>query len=199
MASQVDIINHALTKLGEIRIQDVEEDTKPAREALAVWDLLLESELSANSWTFAARRASIAALASAPAWGYQFAYEFPSDLLALTYVNGQSIISISDFNGSTAPIYKVEGREILTDIAGPLQVMYTALVTDPDKWDAGFRNAFAIKLAQVLCFPLTQREGKETGLYQEYQLAVQVAKQRAAIQMPPQTLQDSTWFAERAS
>lgn len=199
MASQVDIINHALTKLGEIRIQDVEEDTKPAREALAVWDLLLESELSANSWTFAARRASIAALVSAPAWGYQFSYEFPADLLALTYVNGQSIISISDFNGSTAPIYKVEGREILTDIAGPLQVMYTALVTDPDKWDAGFRNAFAIKLAQVLCFPLTQREGKETGLYQEYQLAVQVAKQRAAIQMPPQTLQDSTWFAERSS
>lgn len=199
MASQVDIINHALTKLGEIRIQDVEEDTKPAREALAVWDLLLESELSANSWTFAARRASIAALASAPAWGYQFAYEFPSDLLALTYVNGQSIISISDFNGSTAPIYKVEGREILTDIAGPLQVMYTALVTDPDKWDAGFRNAFAIKLAQVLCFPLTQREGKESGLYQEYQVAVQTAKQRAAIQLPPQMLQDSTWFAERES
>lgn len=199
MASQVDIINHALTKLGEVRIQDIEEDSKPAREALAVWDLLLESELSANSWAFAARRASIAALAQAPAWGYLYAYEFPSDLLALTYVNGQSIISIADFNDSTAPIYKVEGREILTDIAGPLKIMYTALVTDPDKWDAGFRNAFAIKLAQVLCFPLTQREGKESGLFQEYQMAVQTAKQRAAIQMPPQTLQDSTWFAERES
>lgn len=199
MASQVDIINHALTKLGEVRIQDVEEDSKPAREALAVWDLLLESELALNSWAFAARRASIAALAAAPAWGYQFAYEFPQDLLALTYVNGQSVISIADFNGSTSPIYKVEGREILTDIAGPLQIMYTARVTDPDNWDAGFRNAFAIKLAQVLCFSLTQREGKESGLYQEYLAAVQTAKQRAAIQMPPQSLQDSTWFAERES
>lgn len=199
MASQVDIINHALTKLGEVRIQDVKEDSKPAREALAVWDLLLESELSLNSWAFAARRASIAALATPPAWGYLYAYEFPQDLLALTYVNGQSVISIADFNGSTAPIYKVEGREILTDIAGPLQIMYTARVTDPDNWDAGFRNAFAIKLAQVLCFSLTQREGKESGLYQEYLAAVQTAKQRAAIQMPPQSLQDSTWFAERES
>jgi hypothetical protein len=51
-----------------------------------------------------------------------------------------------------------------------------------------------------LCYTLTPlREGREQLLFREYQMAVETAKQRSAIQAPPQFAQDSTWFAERES
>ena len=198
MASQVDIVNHALTKLGEARIQDMNEDSKAAEEASAVWDLILESELSANNWKFATKRASIPASATPPAFGYERAFPVPADFLALTYVEGQGAQDTSDYRGATLSAYVIEAGEILTDLPAPLQIIYTARVTDPDRWDPGFRNAFAIKLAQALCYTLTPlREGREQLLFREYQMAVETAKQRSAIQSPPQFPQDSSWFAER--
>ena len=48
MASRIDIINLALTRIGESRIEGLDEESKAADEALAVYDLLLDSELMAN-------------------------------------------------------------------------------------------------------------------------------------------------------
>lgn len=200
MASQVDIVNHALTKLGEARIQDMGEDSKAAEEASAVWDLLLDAELSANNWKFATKRASLPASATPPAFGFARAFPVPADFLALSYVVGQNAQDTSDYRPDALATFEIEAGQILTDLPAPLRIVYVARVTDPNLWDSGFRNAFAIKMAQSLCYTLTPlREGREQLLFREYQMAVETAKQRSAIQAPPQFAQDSTWFAERES
>jgi len=200
MASQVDIVNHALTRLGEARIQDMGEDSKAAEEASAVWDLLLDAELSANNWKFATKRASLPASATPPAFGFARAFPVPADFLALSYVVGQNAQDTSDYRPDALATFEIEAGQILTDLLAPLRIVYVARVTDPNLWDSGFRNAFAIKMAQALCYTLTPlREGREQLLFREYQMAVETAKQRSAIQAPPQFAQDSTWFAERES
>ena len=155
---------------------------KAAEEASAVWDLILTPELSANNWKFATRRASIPASATPPAFGYERAFPVPADFLALTYVEGQGAQDTSDYRGSTLSAYVIEAGEILTDSPAPLQIIYTARVTDPDRWDPGFRNAFAIKMAQALCYTLTPASGRSrTASFPRVPDGRRTAKQRSAI------------------
>lgn len=198
MPSRVDIVNHALTKLGEERIIALTDEVVAARHASAVFDLILEGELQANSWTFAMRRASLAAVSPAPAWGYQYAYLVPADFLHLEYVDGQEdSASRSEFIGTWAPIYRLEGQRIITNIEPPLRIIYTARMDDPNDWDPGFRNAFAIKLAEVLCDPVTQNTTKKQILMAEYAQQIAVSRQRSAIQNPPTQRRDGSWLEAR--
>ena len=198
MPSRVDIVNHALTKLGEERIIALSDEVAAARHASAVFDLVLEGELQANSWAFSMRRASLAASAAAPVWGYQFAYPVPADFIHLFYVDGQEEnASRSEFVGSWDPIYRVEGRQIVTNLSAPLRIIYTAMIEDPNEWDPGFRNAFAIKLAEVLCDPVTQNTTKKQLLEREYASQIALSKQRTAIQNPPTQPRDGTWLQAR--
>ncbi len=199
MASRIDIINVALTKLGENRILELDEQTKQAEETGAVYDSILESELIANRWGFATKRASIAALAEAPTWGYARKFAIPPDCLAVQYVNGQSVISLDTLRTSDEPIWSIEGQAILTDLAAPLQIIYTAMIENPDEWNAGFRKAMAIKIAEVVCISLTNDKGLRDRLTQEYEIAIRDARQQAAIQSPPQELRDSSWLTARVS
>lgn len=198
MPSRVDIVNHALTKLGEERIIALSDEVAAARHASAVFDLVLEGELQANSWAFSMRRASLAASATAPVWGYDFAYPVPANFIHLFYVDGQEEnAGRSEFVGSWDPVYRVEGRQIVTNLAGPLKIIYTAMIEDPNEWDPGFRNAFAIKLAEVLCDPVTQNTTKKQLLEREYASQIALSKQRTAIQNPPTQPRDGTWLQAR--
>ena len=42
MASQTDVVNLALTKLGQDRVINISDDTEPARVIRANWDLTLD-------------------------------------------------------------------------------------------------------------------------------------------------------------
>lgn len=199
MASRIDIINVALTRLGENRILELDEGTKPAEEVSAVYDSILESELMDNRWGFATKRASIAALAEAPTWGYARKFAVPADCLSVQYVNGQSMTSLDYLRTSDEAVWKIEGTSIMTNLATPLQIIYTAKVENPDEWDAGFRKVMAIKIAETVCITLTNDKALRDRLSQEYEMAIRTARQNSAIQSPPQELRDSSWLQARVS
>jgi hypothetical protein len=197
MTSRVDIINVALTKLGENRILEIDEGTKQAEETSAVYDSILESELMENRWGFATKRASLAALAEAPEWGYARKFALPADCLSVQYVNGQSLVSLDYMRSSDSTIWKLEGGAILTDLAAPLQIIYTAKIDNPDEWDAGFRKVMSIKIAEIVCVSITNDKSLRDRLTQEYEMSIRTARQQSAIQSPPQDLRDSSWLAAR--
>ena len=65
MATQLEIINRALTKLGADRIGSGEIATpasKNAREAVHMYSIVRDAELRKNTWKFSIRRASMAYL-----------------------------------------------------------------------------------------------------------------------------------------
>lgn len=194
MPSQIDIVNHALALLGQPKITGLEEENASARTAKAVYALTLEAELQANAWGFATKRASIAALATPPSWGYAFAYPLPADCLTLQYVEGQQQSQDLGILTSGREVYRIEGQSIVTDLEGPLQIVYTTIVQDPNRWDAGFRYAMAYKLADAMCIAITQNTVKKQFLAAQYEDAIRRSMQRSAIQSPPTVPRDSSWL-----
>lgn len=198
MASQIEVCNHALTKLGADRLLSLADDNKGARAIAAVYDRLLDAELSRNRWSFAIKRASLPALADAPLWGYEKAYNLPVDCLSLVWVDGAGqALGLSDLLMDSATPYLIEGRKILTDLPAPLRIRYVARVVDPGQWDPSFWDAFAARLAFEICEDVTQAAGKKDALWGEYRASIAQARRVAAIQGAPQVAADDSWLQAR--
>ena len=197
MASRIDIINLALTRIGESRVLELDEDSKAADEARAVYDLLLDSELMAHRWGFAQKRAALPASLPAPSWGYANRFQIPADSLSIVYVDGQEPASLDDLRQSRFPTWQIEGRDIATDLPAPLNVLYVARIENPDEWSASFRTAFSYKLAEVLAIPISGDNGIRDRMTQAYEIAIRDAQRQSAIQSAPQFVADSTWLEVR--
>lgn len=157
MASQVEICNRALTKLGASRITSLSDANKGARAMSALWDTVRRAELRKRPWSFALRRASLASLSTAPTWGFALAYQLPSDFLRLTQVSDIYLIpGMTDYREGDDSAYAIEGSQLLTDFSAPLKIRYIADVTDTGFFDALFVEVMASKLAYEACYDITQ-------------------------------------------
>lgn len=198
MASQVELANRALTKVGAARILSLTDDLESARTINAVWDSLRDAELRKRNWNFAIQRDSLAALASAPDWGFSYQYQLPADCLRVIqageYFPG---VSLTDYRGVSESMWKVEGGRILTDLGAPLAIRYISRVTDCQTWDALFAEYFACRLAVELCERLTQSNTKKEMLIGEAKMALREASGSGAIENPPEPIQDTAWTVAR--
>lgn len=198
MASQVEIANRALTKLGAARIISFGDDNKQARAISSMWDIVRDSELRAHIWSFSVKRTALPALVSTPDWGYEYEYQVPGDYLRLLQVNDvYNGPSMDDYrNGATAD-YVLEGRKILTDFGAPLKIRYIARMEDTTMWDTNFVEAFACKLAFELAEDLTQSNQKKGTAFDEYKMSLMTAVRAASIEQPAQDLPDNSWLLSR--
>jgi hypothetical protein len=144
MASQVEIANRALTKLGAARIISFDDDNKQARAINSMFGIVRDAELRAHLWSFTVKRTSLAALTTTPDWGYDYEYQLPSDYMRLLQVNDiYPGPSMEDYRNQAVAEYVVEGRKILTNLVAPLKIRYCARIEDTTQWDAAFVEAFA--------------------------------------------------------
>ncbi len=198
MASKIDIVNRALTKIGDDRIMDILDDQENAKTINSMYDTVLAAELRARVWNFTVKRASLPALASVPPFGYLLEYQLPVDHLRLIQVGETYVgLSLSDYVGTSEAEFQVEERKIRTDLAAPLKIRYVSLVTDPGLYDALFVEAFASRLAVECCERLTQSNTKRQLAAEEYTLAIRTALRADAIENPPQTMPDESWIMSR--
>ena len=86
-ASEVQICNVALRKLGARRITALTDDTEEAKSCTDVFDRLRDKLLRIHPWNFATKRAALAVSTTSPAWGYDNAYPLPADCLRITSVD----------------------------------------------------------------------------------------------------------------
>lgn len=198
MASQVEIANRALTKLGAGRIISFNDDNKQARSVTSMYNIVRDAELRSHIWQFSVRRASIAALSTTPAWGYAYEYQLPSDCLRIIMVNDRYPgPSLDDYRNESVAEYAIEGNKILTDIGSPLKIKYISRIQDTTEWDAMFVEAFACRLAMEMAEDLTQSNTKRELAQAEYMAALRGAIRANAIQQPPQDLPDDSWMFSR--
>jgi len=201
MASKVEIINRALTKLGETRILSPTDNVKPAREANSIWDTVLKDELRAHPWNFAIKRDQIAADVATPSFEFAYQYTKPSDCLRFVQIGdfwvywNNTIRYTYELNPQTW--YKIEGNKILTDLGAPLKVRYIQDITDPQQFDASFVEALACRLARELAEPLTQSNTKKRDAVLEYREAMKMAKRNDAIEDPPEPIPEGDWIYAR--
>jgi hypothetical protein len=193
MASETEICNRALQKLGAQRIADLAENSKNARECAAAYPALRDAELRAHPWNFSITRVQLAAAADAPVFGRARSFPLPSNFLRVLPPYPEQNLNDRDWQIE-------DGDEVLaifTDDAAPLNIRYVQQVTDPNKMDPLFREALATKLALELCEALTQSNTKKDLLFRDYDAAIKLAKRTNAIENVPAEPATDTWITAR--
>jgi len=197
-SSDTAIANLALTKVGDLRITNLTDNTKPAREILAIYDMMRDKLQRTYNWRFCVKRVQLAAEVDTPVFEYENQYPIPSDCLRILQVGDYyPAPDLSDLISGSGAEYQLEGNKILTYDSGPLNLRYLSRVTDPTQFDPAFDDAFASLLAFNVCEALTQSSQKKESALRDYRLALSDAIRSNAIESPPESLADTTWISVR--
>lgn len=198
MATIVDIVNVGLTLLGESRIASLLDNSKPAREANAIYEQVRDSLLAGYTWSFAKARAQLPASATPPLFEYANAFQLPAGCLRITMVGDFYVgVDLTDYRGSPTQEFTIEGREILTNLGAPLNLKYINRVEDSTQFSPNFCSAFSAKLAEKLAESLTQSDSKRGRAEAAFNNEIRLAIRANAIELPPQKFADDEWIMSR--
>ena len=167
MASNTDIANFALTKLGHAVITNmVTDDSDEALAVNAVYEICRDEVLAQHPWNFATEWHALPTLAGAPDNpAYDAQYQLPKGTLRVWGLD------------TTGWSWVVEGTALLTNLTSP-SAQVTIRVTDSGLFSAGFTLTLGYRLAAELCNTLTARRGNASDYWEAYRMALQDAKTR---------------------
>lgn len=144
MASQIQIINVALSRIGANEITALDEATVESKLAVMLWEIARKATLRDHPWNFAITEVELSKLAVPATYNYSYSYQLPAGCVRLL-----EVYDCRDF--------KVAGRNIQTD-NDTITIRYISDVTDTAMWDALFTDAMAQRLAAELAYPLTKSQ-----------------------------------------
>lgn len=188
MSTRVEIANRALQKVGAKRIGSFTEGSREADSVNVCFDILLKAELQTNLWTFAIKRASIAADSETPT-GRSYQYSLPDDFLRLAPADPSYAPLPSDF--------LFEGRKVLTSLTAPLKIRYVSFDIDTATVDPLFAEALAARIAMEVSEELTGSASKKDALENAYTFHVSKARQTNSILSGPIAPEEDEWVYTR--
>ncbi len=162
-ASETEIANSALMKLGADRIVSLNDDTREARLLKEQYGKVRDDLLRSHPWNFAIERISLAALTTEPAFGFTYEFQLPTDCLR--------VLEIEDMDSE----WQKEGTKIRADIS-PLYIKYVKRITEVGKFDANFCEVLALKLAADIAYAVTQNASLKKQLNDEYEQKLRTAR-----------------------
>ena len=189
MASEVGICNAALAKLGLRSILAFTDDRTEARLATQTYEDIRDDVLRDHPWNFATFRAELAAEVTAPAFAYARAFNLPD---TPTYC----LRVLEVVNPSSWP-WKVEGRQILTDLGSPLQITFISRITNCDQMDALFRDALAARLAMEWAEKLTRTTTIQEAMAALYAKKLAEARSIDGQEGTREEISESSWISAR--
>ena len=189
MASEVDICNSALTKIGATLITSLTQSHKNATACNARYEDLRDDLLRTHTWNFATERVKLAQLSTEPTFGYDYEYQLPSDWIR--------VVSVHDVDYDRAVVkYKIEGTKLLTN-ASTIYLRYIKVVTDANEMTADFREALAWRLAAELAFPIANSGTMHDRMMVGFKSALRRARSADAIEDYPENMPESSWTSVR--
>jgi len=187
---QTEVARMALIRIGaKSALVSLDDDRPAARVLKAAWDIQRQATIREGSFNFSAARKTLPALSEAPAHGFTYQYQLPSDCLRLIEVVGAG--------GEPSDDYQIEGKRILTDAAAPIAIRYLRDVETLAEWDAAAREAFACRLAWKCGRRIAGSLYSEDHGEAEYLRAIQAAKGVDALENPPIEPMESAWIEAR--
>jgi hypothetical protein len=182
---RVDICNMALTWLGETPISSIDDESTRAELCQLNYQATRDATLEAHNWTFALERFIPAKNATPPIYGAGQAFDIPPQILRVVAVdNNESVIdpySTISINSREQVDWQLEGRQIICN----LDVIYARgirRIEEEGIFSPLFVQAFAAKLAVLLCLPLTASIDKWQAMQAQYEVIMSEAKTRDGIQ-----------------
>lgn len=179
MASEVDIVNLALSRLGDkatVSSIDPPEGSAQAAHAARFYPIARNSMQEMHPWAFTSRRITLALLAVTPPSEWAYAYAAPSDALNFLAVTAPD--AMDDYSAATPVPYTQSGApypqlafglytpqpyvlESLPDNSPVIYtnqidavLRYTALVVDTTKFSPLYIDALSWLLASHLAGPV---------------------------------------------
>lgn len=149
--SEVGICNMALGKIGAEAIGALTEASDNARACNRFYEYVRDELLRRHPWNFAVNRATLAQLATAPAYGYDHAYQLPTSPYCLR------VLELYEERDEGYD-FLIEGRSLITD-ADTARIKYIARVTDPTYFDSSFVETLATRLAAEIAVKVTGESG----------------------------------------
>lgn len=128
-------------------------------------------------------RVALAADTTSPVWEYSNSFPWPSDCLRIIEVD-------------TTEEWSVEGRNIVTDAAAPLNILYIADITDTSIYDAKFVEAYAMRLASDVAYELTANQTVVASVSTAYSSLIQEA--RLVDAQETLSASENTWLEARS-
>lgn len=152
--------------------------------------------LQATDWNFATRRAALAEHTSTPAFEFDHMYRLPADCLKVQQLYDAD--NHTQWKVETELDATVLHSFILTDLAAPLNIKYTADVLVTDQTPPMFIDALASRMAAEIAYPLTKSKTLANSLWNVYRAKSSEGFRRDAQEGTPHYLQDGEWVGVRA-
>ena len=149
MASVVDICNSALNLLGASTISALTDDSKNARLCNQRCEPIRNRVFRSHAWNCLTKRVQLAKDSAAPVIEFSNQYTLPTDCLRVLKIHNGTTDSVA-----SALEYKIEGRKIKTN-EGTVYLVYVALDTDPNNYDAYVQEAISHQLAADIAYAVT--------------------------------------------
>ena len=146
---KLDVWNIALDHLRERPLGATTDDRAEALWLNRNYNQQRDYMLGRGRWGFARERAMIAAETVNPAFGWNYRYTAPLDLIRLIPPTLEG-----DSNGRRIP-FLLEGAYIMSDYSGPLPTMYIKRITNEGLMTNNFIEVLALRLSLRMSHWLT--------------------------------------------
>ena len=184
MASEVDICNIGLTKLGEDTIISLTENSKAARLCNLVFADLRDAVLREHPWNFAIKRVELALLTTTPSFEFDFEHQLPSDNLRVIKID-DDLIS-----------HRIEGNKLLSN-NDVVKIEYISRIEDTTLFDSLFTETFATRIAAELSFNLSDNNALTQLMEQKYRDRVKQARSMDGQEGTPRNIEADLWLNVR--
>lgn len=155
MASEVDICNSALDKLGVESINSLTDNNNRAKICNRNYPIIRDEVLRSHPWKFALKRIVLSSAVTTPAFGYEKEFILPADCLRVWQVGENNSCKWTEENGKL--LYSADSAEILYISRVPV-----------GKFDSSFIETLAYRLAIQMCYSITQSTPRQQELKAEF-------------------------------
>lgn len=192
LLSTTDIANMALDYLDEAPLVSFDSDTGAvARQLRRNFWPVARACMRRHPWNFAVARASLSANATAPAFGWSYAYQIPTDCLRVLPITADGTE-----DGTPTP-HKIEGQNILTNQAAPLYIRYIAAISNTGLFDNSFCEYLAATLAHRAAHFITGKQSYAQLMGQIAQGMLNEAQMIDALEGTPEDAIGDSWDRAR--
>lgn len=188
-ASEIEICNSALIKIGQNRITGFTDDSKAARICAEQYAKCRDELLMSHPWNFAMARVELAALTTTPVQvddTYTYQFQLPSDCLRVWKT---SLPGVDD-------PWSVEGGILLAEV-NTIKIQYIRRVTEPGLFSAQFAEVLAWRIAWDISYAITQKLTLTEMMMNGYQKMLSQARTYDSQEGSIQQVEASEWFDSR--
>lgn len=141
----------ALDVIREPAVQSLAAESPPLRLILRNYDHVVDMTLRSYVWNFAKEKFAISADGTDPAWGWNYRYRIPNDVLRVLPIteNGE--------RDGQLVAHEIVGNYIETNHAAPLRVKCIVRKPNPGEWDELFLEIVRSSLAMMLANKFTNK------------------------------------------